>query len=85
MIAPILMAPKFLLVLGIFASILKSFSIPVAPLVLAGIAFEVLTALDPVLITLLAFWTIWKTWICNKPLIDVNYWKSRITHHCHAN
>lgn len=85
MMAPVLMAPKFLLVLGIFASILKSFGIPIAPLVLAGISWEILTALDPILITLLAFWTIWKTWICNKPLIDIAYWRSRISHHCHTN
>jgi len=85
MMLPVLMAPKFLLVLGIFASILKSFGIPIAPLVLAGISWEILTAMDPILITLLAFWTIWKTWICKKPLIDIAYWRSRIGHHSHAN
>ena len=85
MLLPILMAPKFLLVLGIFSSILKSFGIPIAPLVLAGISWEILTALDPILITGLAFWTIWKTLICGKPLIDFNYWRSRISHRCHSN
>jgi len=85
MMLPVLMAPKFLLVLGIFASILKSFGIPMTPLVLAGISWEILTAMDPILITLLAFWTIWKTWICKKPLIDVAYWRSRIGHRCHNN
>jgi len=85
MMAPVLMAPKFLLVLGIFSSILRSFGIPMAPLVIAGISWEILTGLDPILITLLAFWTIWKTWICGKPLIDVNYWRSRINRHCHSN
>ena len=85
MMLPVLMAPKFLLVLGIFASILKSFGIPMTPLVLAGISWEILTAMDPILITLLAFWTIWKTWICKKPLIDVAYWRSRMGQHCHSN
>jgi len=85
MLIPILMAPKFLLVLGIFSSILKSFGIPITPLVLAGISWEILTALDPILITGLAFWTIWKTLICGKPLIDFNYWRSRISQRCHSN
>jgi hypothetical protein len=85
MLLPILMAPKFLLVLGIFSSILKSFGIPIAPLVLIGISWEILTALDPILITVLAFWTIYKTWICGKPLIDFNYWRSRINNRCHSN
>jgi len=85
MMLPVLMAPKFLLVLGIFASILKSLGIPMTPLVLAGISWEILTAMDPILITLLAFWTIWKTWICKKPLIDVAYWRSRMGQHCHSN
>ena len=82
---PILMVPKFFLILGIFAAFMKSFGIPVTPLVLGGIAFEILTALDPILITLLAIWTIWKTVILRKPLVDVSYWRNRINSRCHQN
>ena len=82
MALPILLAPKCLLIFGIFSAILKSFGIPMTPVVLAGIAYEILTAMDPILITVLAFWTIWKTWVLKKPLVDVQYWKQRFTARC---
>merc|ERR1711963_815885 len=57
---PILIVPKFFLVLGI------------------------LGGLDPILITLLAVWTIYKTWILKRPLVDVRYWSQRFRARCNS-
>jgi len=81
---PILIVPKYFLALGIFAAFMKSFGVSLTPLVLGGIFYEIITALDPILITLLGIWTIWKVLILRKPLVDVNYWKLRINARCHS-
>ena len=79
---PILIVPKCFLALGIFAAFMKSFGIPLTPLVLGGIFYEIITALDPILLTLLGVWTIWKVFIMRKPLVDINYWKHRMSARC---
>lgn len=79
---PILIVPKFFLILGIFAAFMKSFGIPLTPLVLGGILYEILVGLDPILITLLAVWTIYKIWILKRPLVDVPYWRQRMHARC---
>ncbi len=79
---PILLAPKCLLVFGIFTAFLKSLGIPIIPWVLAGLGYEILTALDPILITCLAIWTIWKVLILKRPLVDVPFWKEKMGRFC---
>ena len=81
---PILIVPKFFLVLGIFGAFMKSFGIPLTPLVIGGIFYEILAGLDPILITLLAVWTIYKTWILKRPLVDVRYWSQSFRARCNS-
>lgn len=82
LLLPIIMAPKFLLILGIFSAILKSLGIPLVPMVIAGLCFEILKAMDPILITLLALWSLYKVCILKKPLIDIRHWQRRVHFHC---
>merc|ERR1712226_1600860 len=79
---PILIVPKYFLALGIFAAFMKSFGVPLTPLVLGGIFYEIITALDPILLTLLGVWTILKVFILRRPLVDINYWKHRMNARC---
>jgi len=79
---PILIVPKYFLALGIFAAFMKSFGVSLTPLVLGGIFYEIISALDPILLTLLGIWTIWKVFILRRPLVDVNYWKHRMSARC---
>jgi len=79
---PILIVPKYFLALGIFAAFMKSFGVSLTPLVLGGIFYEIITALDPILLTLLGVWTLWKVFILRRPLVDVNYWKHRMSARC---
>lgn len=85
LLLPIILAPNCLLVLGIFTAILKSLGIPLVPMVMAGLCLEILKGLDPILITLLAIWSLYKVCIQKQPLIDVNYWRSRIQFQCEIN
>ena len=75
---PILIVPKYFLALGIFAAFMKSFGVSLTPLVLGGIFYEIISSLDPILLTLLGIWTIWKVLILRRPLVDINYWKHRM-------
>ena len=79
---PILIVPKYFLALGIFAAFMKSFGVSLTPLVLGGIFYEIITSLDPILLTLLGIWTIWKVLILRRPLVDINYWKHRMGVRC---
>ena len=79
---PILIVPKYFLALGIFAAFMKSFGVSLTPLVLGGIFYEIISALDPILLTLLGIWTVWKVFILKRPLVDVNYWKHRMSARC---
>jgi len=79
---PILIVPKYFLALGIFAAFMKSFGVSLTPLVIGGILYEIITSLDPILLTLLGIWTIWKVLILRLPLVDINYWKHRMGVRC---
>jgi len=79
---PILIVPKYFLALGIFAAFMKSFGVSLTPLVLGGIFYEIISSLDPILLTLLGIWTIWKVLILRRPLVDINYWKHRMGVQC---
>ena len=79
---PILIVPKYFLALGIFAAFMKSFGVSLTPLVLGGIFYEIISALDPILLTLLGIWTVWKVFLLRRPLVDVNYWKHRMSARC---
>merc|ERR1711944_80264 len=66
---PILIVQKYFLALGIFAAFMKSFGVSLTPLVLGGLFYEIITSLDPILLTLLGIWTISKVLILRRPLV----------------
>merc|ERR1712047_241797 len=53
---PILLMPKCILVLGILATVIKSFGLPMTPLLFTGFLWNILSAFDPVLVSFVAIW-----------------------------
>jgi len=74
---PILLMPKCLLILGILAAVIKSFGLPLTPLLFTGFLWEILSAFDPVLVSFVAIWVFYKTMVRGKPLIDLEFWRNR--------
>merc|ERR1712047_237525 len=74
---PILLMPKCILVLGILAAVIKSFGLPLTPLLFTGFLWEILSAFDPVLVSFVAIWVFYKTVLRRKPLIDLEFWRNR--------
>merc|ERR1711860_1852 len=74
---PILLMPKCILVLGILAAVIKSFGLPLTPLLFTGFLWNILSAFDPVLVSFVAIWAFYKTVFRGKPLIDLEFWRNR--------
>merc|ERR1712047_220586 len=74
---PILLMPKCLLILGILAAVIKSFGLPLTPLLFTGFLWNILSAFDPVLVSFVAIWVFYKTVLRGKPLIDLEFWRNR--------
>ena len=74
---PILLMPKCILVLGILAAVIKSFGLPLTPLLFTGFLWNILSAFDPVLVSFVAIWVFYKTVLRGKPLIDLEFWRNR--------
>ena len=79
---PILLMPKCLLTLGILAAVIKSFGLPLTPLLITGFLWEILSAFDPIFVTFMALYVFYKTVLRGKPLIDLDFWRHRSNSRC---
>merc|ERR1712213_160534 len=79
---PILLMPKCLLTLGILAAVIKSFGLPLTPLLITGFLWEILSAFDPIFVTFMALFVFYKTVLRGKPLIDLDFWRHRLNSRC---
>jgi hypothetical protein len=78
----LILIPRSFLIIGIVSAFLKSFDIPIIPVILGGLLFQILTALGPGFVPILAIWALYKTCNLRRPLFDANYWRGRIYHRC---